>query len=482
MLLEVVALAGNVGRDFHAGVSRTRATLRSAEFGFGGGRLQRVHTPRRWGEPRSAGVLVLARLVVPARCGPAAGSWAHVLLRFSCGEPLTVRDRSGGFGSRTSAGAEKHGIWPAHRGRRPRTASGSPPSLPLASGAFESHVSRERPSRVGPRLRVPAPRPEPRGEERRAEAGAGPRDRRIRSHAVRCHGLADGIVPSAPPTLDFDEVRAQQAVERAPRGRRRTERAPAASSSVSPGSSDFRCASAGVPTAFVDMSCNTEAVQPGLEPGQRDRGRRRSSRPIRSTSSRDPTTTSIASTTPLARGRRSWQRGSSRRSTEVRPGSTGRSRCTRATARVILRRPSTRRHGVALMAQIDNLGCPLAASTWPKGDVSVSRSQRRRPDLERAGHRVQGQGHGHRPGEHRGVLRQGVADGRQQPGLAVLRPRLPDDLSVPETGLQGAYAESPIFLSWSDDGGRTWSRPPRSPGSHPERDVPVGRRRGDRLF
>src|SRR6478672_11800758 len=38
-------------------VSRTRATLRSAELGFFGVWVNtRVHTPRRWGEPFSAGV------------------------------------------------------------------------------------------------------------------------------------------------------------------------------------------------------------------------------------------------------------------------------------------------------------------------------------------------------------------------------------------------------------------------------------------
>src|SRR3954451_16900973 len=38
--------------------SRTRATFRSAEFGFFGVVVYtRVHTPRRWGEPFSAGVL-----------------------------------------------------------------------------------------------------------------------------------------------------------------------------------------------------------------------------------------------------------------------------------------------------------------------------------------------------------------------------------------------------------------------------------------
>jgi hypothetical protein len=35
------------------------------------------------------------------------------------------------------------------------------------------------------------------------------------------------------------------------------------------------------------------------------------------------------------------------------------------------------------------------------------------------------------------------------------------------TGLQGSYAESPIYLSWSDDGGRTWTSPKEISGSHP---------------
>src|SRR6266540_1999074 len=42
-------------------VRRTRATLRSAELGFFGVMVKtRVQTPRRWGEPRSAGLFVFA--------------------------------------------------------------------------------------------------------------------------------------------------------------------------------------------------------------------------------------------------------------------------------------------------------------------------------------------------------------------------------------------------------------------------------------
>src|SRR6478672_6912989 len=56
-------------------VRRTRATLRSAEFGFFGVVVNtRVHTPRRWGEPFSAGVFVFSALV----SRPLRTSWAIV--------------------------------------------------------------------------------------------------------------------------------------------------------------------------------------------------------------------------------------------------------------------------------------------------------------------------------------------------------------------------------------------------------------------
>src|ERR671936_2068422 len=56
-------------------VRRTRATLRSAEFGFFGVCVYtRVQTPRRWGAPASAGVFVLLRGI--AR--PLRTSWLTV--------------------------------------------------------------------------------------------------------------------------------------------------------------------------------------------------------------------------------------------------------------------------------------------------------------------------------------------------------------------------------------------------------------------
>src|SRR4249920_3059703 len=56
-------------------VKRTRATLRSAEFGFFGVVVKtRVHTPRRCGDPFRAGVLVFVDLL----SRPLRTSWAIV--------------------------------------------------------------------------------------------------------------------------------------------------------------------------------------------------------------------------------------------------------------------------------------------------------------------------------------------------------------------------------------------------------------------
>src|ERR687886_47191 len=86
-------------------VSRTRATLRSAEFGFFGVVVYtRVHTPRRCGLPLSAGVLVLSTLSSrPLRTscwivGTAAASWSYVV-----GWCWLVRGGAGGTPSTSGA-------------------------------------------------------------------------------------------------------------------------------------------------------------------------------------------------------------------------------------------------------------------------------------------------------------------------------------------------------------------------------------------
>ena len=64
VLLQVVALAGNVGRHLMPLVSRTRAILRSAEFGFFGVIVRTcVQTPRFCGAPAHALRAVLQRVV-----------------------------------------------------------------------------------------------------------------------------------------------------------------------------------------------------------------------------------------------------------------------------------------------------------------------------------------------------------------------------------------------------------------------------------
>src|SRR6476659_4745646 len=73
-------------------VSRTRATLRSAEFGFFGVVVNtRVQTPRRCGEPLRAGVLVFSAF----DSRPLRTSWAIVGTRYPSGEfRLELRETS----------------------------------------------------------------------------------------------------------------------------------------------------------------------------------------------------------------------------------------------------------------------------------------------------------------------------------------------------------------------------------------------------
>src|SRR5919112_5160524 len=92
--------------------SRTRATLRSAEFGFFGVVVYtRVHTPRRWGEPFSAGVLDFDTL----SWRPLRTSWLMVGTGWF---PLSV------FSSRSGAVPDSGVLpWSDVPVRPPRTAS-----------------------------------------------------------------------------------------------------------------------------------------------------------------------------------------------------------------------------------------------------------------------------------------------------------------------------------------------------------------------
>src|SRR5689334_4239632 len=81
-------------------VSRTRATLRSAEFGFFGVVVKtRVHTPRRCGEPRRAGVFDFSVLL----SRPLRTSWAIV----GTENPRAVRWRGGKWSSTGPCGGRR---------------------------------------------------------------------------------------------------------------------------------------------------------------------------------------------------------------------------------------------------------------------------------------------------------------------------------------------------------------------------------------
>src|SRR6476620_4211165 len=155
-------------------VSRTRATLRKAEFGFFGVVVKtRVQTPRRWGDPFRAGVFDLSDLV----SRPLRTSWAIVgtglLKRFGLGgsvRAVLVRlDRSPVARARNVPPAR-----PGTQSRPPRLHKGGR-TVP----AVATPLRRAPPGRCPRRHRPPFPapgRPPPRGAAGEPRA-RGPRAR-----------------------------------------------------------------------------------------------------------------------------------------------------------------------------------------------------------------------------------------------------------------------------------------------------------------
>jgi len=126
--------------------------------------------------------------------------------------------------------------------------------------------------------------------------------------------------------------------------------------------------------------------------------------------------------------------------------------------------PGDAHHAVALMAQLENTGGqggPYVA----QGDVSVSRSTDGGVTWSEPVTVMQGTGAGIGP-SNLGVFwdKEWLTVDNTPSSPFYGRAYLTATRFL--NGLFGSYAESPIYLSWSDDGGLTWSRPKEISGSH----------------
>ena len=225
----------------------------------------------------------------------------------------------------------------------------------------------------------------------------------------------------------------------------------------------FRCESGGDPTASVDMSCNTErygqdwapdneiaiAVDPEdpdhLLAGSNDyfyrfnnsTGARQALVPTGFFTSFDGGATWIDGQVPMKHGNGAGD-------------------------------PSPAfdaKHGVALMAQLENVG-GQGGPFVSQGNVTVARSADGGVHWQEPVVVLHGTGASIGPA-NRAVFYDKewltVDNNPDSPfyGRAYLT------TSRFLNGLHGSYAESPIWLSYSDDGGRTWSSPREISGSHP---------------
>ncbi|HWO70064.1 MAG TPA: sialidase family protein [Actinomycetota bacterium] len=120
---------------------------------------------------------------------------------------------------------------------------------------------------------------------------------------------------------------------------------------------------------------------------------------------------------------------------------------------------------MALMAQLSNVGGqsgPFVA----QGDVSVSRSLDGGITWEPPVTVFQGQGAGLGPANSAVFWDKEFIAVDNWPGSPYFG-RIYVTATRFLNGLFGSYAESPIYISWSDDGGLTWSAPKEISGSHP---------------
>lgn len=124
-----------------------------------------------------------------------------------------------------------------------------------------------------------------------------------------------------------------------------------------------------------------------------------------------------------------------------------------------------RRHGAVLMAQLENTGGN--GGPWvSQGDVSVSRSTDGGVTWSEPETVLMGTGAGIGPANQAVFWDKEWITVDNNPGSPFYgRAYLTASRFL--NGIQGSYAESPIWLSYSDDGGLTWSRPAEISGSSP---------------
>ncbi|MDQ3871401.1 MAG: glycoside hydrolase, partial [Chloroflexota bacterium] len=123
------------------------------------------------------------------------------------------------------------------------------------------------------------------------------------------------------------------------------------------------------------------------------------------------------------------------------------------------------RHNMALMAQLENVGGQ--GGPWvAQGNVSVSRSADGGRTWTEPVTVMKGTGAGIGPANNAVFWDKEWLTVDNYPSSPFYG-RAYITASRFLNALQGAYAESPIYLSYSDDGGATWTAPQRISGSHP---------------
>lgn len=232
----------------------------------------------------------------------------------------------------------------------------------------------------------------------------------------------------------------------------------------------FRCSSSGDPTAAVDMSCNVtdlgqdfapdNEIAVAVNPHDPDHVVAGSNDYFYRFNNANGTRQAIVPTGFFTSfdGGATWEDGQI-------PMRTGNGAGDPSPAFVgALSNPEDAHESVVLMAQLENAG-GLGGFWVAQGDVSVSRSTDGGTTWSEPITVMKGQGTGIGPATNATFWDKEYITVDNHPdspfyGRAYLvATRFLNDK-------QGAYAESPIYLSWSDDGGLTWSNPQEISGSH----------------